>query len=873
MARRSGQNDPRADREAEARIQRALRRRATVLDLSGLGLTTLPDALGELTSLQSLHLSNNQLTALPDALGQLSSLQSLYLSHNQLTALPNALAKLASLRYLDIGGNQLTAMPDSLARLPSLQHLSLVGNLLAALPDSLGQFSSLLALYLGSNQLAVLPDSLGKLTSLRSLDLEHNQLTALPEALAKLTALEQLFLHGNPGLGIPEDVLGPRMEDVVGKQASPARPKDILSYYFHTRKASRPINEAKLILVGRGGVGKTSLVRRLVKNEFSKDQPQTKGIAITNWSLVLRDEDKVRLNIWDFGGQEVMHATHQLFLTQRSLYLVVVSGREGNEDADADNWLKLIESLGAGSPAIVVLNKIKEFPFDLNRNALLRKYPFIREFVETDCETGEGRNKLLASLRRETERLEHLRDPFPASWFAIKDRLSGMKEPYLSYREYQDICSSLGERDPSLQQSLAGNLHHLGIALNYQDDPRLSSTHVLNPHWVTNGIYLIVNSDVLKAQKGELHLSQVVGILPQPQYPQDMQAYILDLMKHFLLCFSFPDSADHYLVPELLDKQEPSGAAEFKPEESLSFRYDYTVLPQGLLPRFIVKTHTLSAGLPRWHTGVILSFDGCRALVKADLADKKVHILVSGHKDARRRLLAVIRSNFEDVHGSLKGLEPQAMVPLPSHPETASPYEDLIALEKAGIKEFPKVVGGKVMRVNVGDMLNGVDLEGARSRERTSDMTRGAVRLFYSYSHKDETLRDELETHLKLMQRQGFLETWHDRRITPGNDFKGQIDSNLEQADIILLLISADFIASDYCYDIEMKRALERDKAGEAKVIPVIVRDVSWHKAPFAHLLALPKDGEAVNLWPDKDTAWRDVSEGIERVVKALRMK
>jgi internalin A len=116
-----------------------------------------------------------------------------------------------------------------------------------------------------------------------------------------------------------------------------------------------------------------------------------------------------------------MHATHQFFLTQRSLYLVVVNGREGGEDADADYWLKLIDSFGTESPVIVVLNKIKAHPFDLNRRGLQQKYPAIREFIKTDCEDGMGLDQLRHAIARETDRLEHLRDAFPTSWFAIKD--------------------------------------------------------------------------------------------------------------------------------------------------------------------------------------------------------------------------------------------------------------------------------------------------------------------------------------------------------------------------------------------------------------------------------------------------------------------
>jgi internalin A len=176
--------------------------------------------------------------------------------------------------------------------------------------------------------------------------------------------------------------------------------------------------------------------------------------------------------------------------------------------------------------------------------------------------------------------------------------------------------------------------------------------------------------------------------------------------------------------------------------------------------------------------------------------------------------------------------------------------------------------------VNVTELLNGVDLEGIRRREPAAKEPSRAVRLFYSYAHKDEELRDELETHLKLFQRQGLIEPWHDRGIGAGSEWKGEIDENLERADVVLLLVSADFLASDYCYDKEMTRALERHGEGAARIIPIIIRASTWQSAPFGKLQALPTDGRAVATWgPDKyarDTAWKNVADGIEKVLREL---
>lgn len=147
----------------------------------------------------------------------------------------------------------------------------------------------------------------------------------------------------------------------------------------------------------------------------------------------------------------------------------------------------------------------------------------------------------------------------------------------------------------------------------------------------------------------------------------------------------------------------------------------------------------------------------------------------------------------------------------------------------------------------------------------------GVFELFYSYSHKDEELRDELETHLSLLKRQGVIKGWHDRAIEAGDGWREAINTHLNTAHIILLLISADFIASDYCYSIEMGRAMERHEAGEARVIPVILRPCDWESASFGELQALPKNALAVTTWANRDEAFRSIAKGIRKVVEKMQ--
>jgi TIR domain len=142
------------------------------------------------------------------------------------------------------------------------------------------------------------------------------------------------------------------------------------------------------------------------------------------------------------------------------------------------------------------------------------------------------------------------------------------------------------------------------------------------------------------------------------------------------------------------------------------------------------------------------------------------------------------------------------------------------------------------------------------------------VTLFYSYAYEDEDLRKQLEDHLRLLQRKGLLSFWHNRAIRPGDNRAGEIDNHLNSADIILLLVSVAFLASDYLYEIEMHRALERHQRGDARVIPIILRDCDWSNAPFADLQVLPKDGRSVTTYPNRDKVWTDVTRGIREVLE-----
>jgi hypothetical protein len=191
-----------------------------------------------------------------------------------------------------------------------------------------------------------------------------------------------------------------------------------------------------------------------------------------------------------------------------------------------------------------------------------------------------------------------------------------------------------------------------------------------------------------------------------------------------------------------------------------------------------------------------------------------------------------------------------------------------IILKLDGSEEGFKVIQALYKEGKLTELLGlSVKYVGYEVLQPTSTDRKNLLDVFFSYSHKDEDLRNELAIHLSILERDGVISGWCDRQISAGKEWANEIDARMNIASIILLLVSSDFIASDYCWNIEMKRAMERHKAGEACVIPVILRPVNWERAPFGRLQALPKNAKPVTSWGNRDEAFLDISQGIEAVV------
>ena len=695
----------------------------TQLDLSSNQITSIPEDLGQLWNLTRLSLNDNQITSFPEALGQLSNLTQLYLSNNQITNIPDAIGQLLNLTLLDLRYNQIAQIPEALDQPLNLTWLFVNSNQITNIPDAIGQLLNLTWLSVSNNQITKIPEAIAQLSNLTQLSVSNNQIETIPECLETLPQLKYLDLRRNP-LPISPEVLGP-----ANQNEEPGTPAAIFNYLRQLRSGEvRPLNEAKVLLVGQGSVGKTCLINRLIHNKYNPNEPQTDGLNITDWKITVNTKP-VKLNVWDFGGQEIYHATHQFFLTKRSLYLLVCNCRTSEDENRLEYWLKLIESFGDASPVIIVGNKCDEQPLDLNRKALRDKYPNIKAIIETSCQSGTGIDELRNAIHTEISQLKEVYDLLPLSWFQVKQRLENLDKDIISISEYATICAKENIFEESDQPQLIGLLHNLGIVLNFREHPILQSTNILNPHWVTEGIYALLSDDALKVKtKGILTYADLSRILDSNKYPSRRYHCLTGLMGEFELCFPVSHCpAPTFLIPGILPKEQPENTK--LQGETLEFQYHYRILPDSILSRFIVLTHEKIHNCTHWRTGVMLEYrEGAEvyniARIKSDPEDKKIFIAVSGRESTRRSFLSMIRDTFTKIHNSFANLEISQWVPVPGYPD-AEPldYEELLGLEVMGETKVP--IGKLKLKLDLRSLLDGYESIELRRRNQRGDRELG----------------------------------------------------------------------------------------------------------------------------------------------------
>jgi GTPase SAR1 family protein len=572
-----------------------------------------------------------KLTEIPSEVFELTQLEILTLRYNLLTTIPETITKLQNLTVLNLRGNQLTTIPETITKLQNLSELNLSGN-----------------------QITTIPETITDLQNLSELNLRDNQLTTIPETITKLQNLTVLNLSNNPIKAPPPEIVAKGISAI----------KD----YFRQieTEGQEYLYEAKLLIVGEPGAGKTTLSKKIQDPNYKlrKDEGTTRGIDVVKWNFPMGDGRTFQVNIWDFGGQQIYHATHQFFLTKRSLYILVSDNRR--EDTDFHYWLNIVELLGGESPLLIIQNEMQERYREIDEQYYKGLFNNLKEIFDINLskklsESKEWEN-IMDSIEYHISHLDHIGNPLPKTWTKVREKLESDLRNYIDLIEYLSICEENGivEKDYKLQ--LSGYLHDLGVCLHFQEDPILREKVILKPEWATEAVYKILDDEKINRDFGRFGKPDIEGICNESIY-DNMHSHILQLMLNFKLCYEIPNKKGYYIAPQLLSVNKPK--YEWDENENIIIRYTYKFMPKGIISRFIVAMHEDIYKENQkdcvWKRGVVLGKDQTMAEVIENYEEREIKIRVVGkHK---KELITIVTYELDKIHYSFSHLKYEKLVP------------------------------------------------------------------------------------------------------------------------------------------------------------------------------------------------------------------
>ena len=722
------------------------------LYLSFTQISELPESIGNLTSLQSLDLESTQISELPESIEKLTNLQSLDLSFTQISELPDSIWNLTSLQGLNLRYTQISELPESIGKLMSLKSLNLRATQISELSESIGKLTSLQSLNLNSTQINKLPESIGKLTSLQRLDLSFTQIRELPESIGKLRSLQYLLLRfshisvlpriigslpkliildleHNTLSELPEELLSLNLEyknEVLNSikwdpgiyiydlhlQKQPIslfyQPREFIVDYYKQPKID--INETKIIFLGSEGVGKTHTIKRILNDnhKISETLKETPGISIA-FKDFDTEECSYRINFWDFGGQEIMHAMHRCFLTDRTGYVVVVSTRFGDVNKQARYWLKNIESFTKGAPVVVYVNKWSEGTYyQIDEFSLRRDYPNIIDVKQCSSKDGDDAEfgEVVKAIQKMALANDSISMSFPASWEKVRQEIielggTGSQKYYISQQEFRDKCQLNGIENRDIQSWLLEWFNDLGECFSYEFEDENPAPDkdlkVLNPEWLTNAIYIIIREAGDLAVNGGISHKGIYnkldhsdkGTLKNVNYSEAECIYVLEVMRKFRLSYKVPGQSEEF-IPALLHEKMPTDLKTDGYKKVISYEMRYKYLPENVIHNLMIQMYPYLDNHHCWRKGVVIDVRdilniGLLAVLDMSRDDEILRIKIYSYADhAPWQLLQEIRSALLEINSRMN-LEADDYIIIESKNANESvSVEKLLKLKKRG---------------------------------------------------------------------------------------------------------------------------------------------------------------------------------------------
>ena len=435
-----------------------------------------------------------------------------------------------------------------------------------------------------------------------------------------------------------------------------------------------------MLIVGEGEAGKTTLAHKIPEPNcpLPHVDDRTRGISIQTLRFPCRNRDQVEgsesrtfhLNIWDFGGQEIYHATHRFFLSKRSLYVLVADNRK--DDTDFNYWLNIIERFAGNSPLIIVLNEKGDVQRSLNRADLLGRYPdSIKEIISVNFKTREESDPAKRKQRLNTihtlighiehcdQNLPHIGEPVPARWVDVRRAIEQNDRNYIYREQFDEICQAQDITASPDIDTLLSYFHDLGILLHFADNPLLRNRVILKPAWATNAVYRIFDDDRIKAKAGRFSRQDCANIWSDPHY-RHMHDVLIELMKNFRLVYEIGNTGE-LVAPQMLPQNTPNYPWDEAQNSHMQLRYD-AFMPKGIFWQFAVTLYRYIENHDWvWRNGMVIRRGNTWAEVKEDLNLRRISLRFSGPSIAEFR--AVIVDALDNISQSYHRLHYDKMIP------------------------------------------------------------------------------------------------------------------------------------------------------------------------------------------------------------------
>ncbi|MEM9954857.1 MAG: COR domain-containing protein, partial [Chloroflexota bacterium] len=714
-------------------------------------------------------------------IGKLRSLQELSLRSNKLTGLPVEIFNIDTLSRLELsGGNRIRDLPKQIGKLTNLVRLSVNGNELTNIPSEISKLKQLQLLYLSNNKINYVPSEIGNLSQLRILYLDGNLLQRLPPQVGLLSKLTQLELSDNP--------LPPPPTSVSSKGVSAIR-----DYYAQLGEDEMDhLYEAKLLILGEGGAGKTTLTQKILDSNYQlKDEDTTKGIDIAEWEFLLDNDRVFKVNIWDFGGQEIYHATHQFFLTERSLYVLVVDTRK--EDTDFYYWLNIAELLGGESPLVIFNNEKQDRKRAIDERSLREEFLNFNGTFHANLATNRGLEDTVREIQHYMQGLPHVGAELPKTWVNVRRQLEDDNRDYIFYEEYLDICDTVNLTEERYKEQVLGYLHDLGVCLHFKDDQLLRRYVILKPEWGTNAVYKVLDNERVIENWGEFSPEDLEYIWSDNQY-NDMRVELLKLMMKFKLCYQIPDTST-YIAPQLLPVEKPDYKWDIS--SNLRLRYSYKFMPKGIVTQLIVALYDLISEQTVWRTGVVIQEKDTIAEIREYYPNKEIDIRIAGSD--RKSLLAVIRREINRIHSRFHRLKVDELIPCnciacsSGNEPFFHSYSRLRDFRSRRIQQSQCGLSGEM--VNVGSLIDDVIIPTKEISQDISFVTYD-FDVFISHSSRDNPM---IERVIKSFKRHNIKYWLDNEQIKPDSKIVSEIERGIETSRHFLICLSPNYVQSEWC--------------------------------------------------------------------------